>query len=142
MGTLAARPRVYLQDYPRDVQDALPPKTKGEKRAAARLSIPFFLYTIGIPIASTIWLSATYGPWSFGVRFVYAYVMFTMANLCDLVILDLIIFSGITPRFVVIPGTEGLPGYKDMARHLLGFAKGSAVALVGALLVAFCGGLL
>jgi hypothetical protein len=35
----------------------------------------------------------------------------------DLFVCDYLIFCTITPRFVVIPGTEGNPGYKDKSVH-------------------------
>ena len=36
----------------------------------------------------------------------------------DLLVLDIWLFYGVTPRFMVIPGTEGMPGYKNFKPHL------------------------
>ena len=38
-------------------------------------------------------------------------------NLVDLILLDWLLFTYIQPRFVVLPGTEGLAGYRDYWFH-------------------------
>lgn len=42
----------------------------------------------------------------------------------DLVVLDWLIFVRSRPRFIVLPGTEGMAGYKDYFFHLKGFLVG------------------
>lgn len=39
-----------------------------------------------------------------------------------------------TPSVVVLPGTEGMREYRDWRFHAVGFARGTGVALIGALL--------
>lgn len=57
----------------------------------------------------------------------------------DLLILDWLIFVTIQPDFIVIPGTEGLAGYKDYWFHFevsfLGWVQWISI-LVGALVLA------
>jgi len=53
-------------------------------------------------------------------------------------VLDIWMFHTWTPRFLVLPGTEGMAGYKDWRRHarsqlLLGTAVIAAVAALLAL---------
>jgi hypothetical protein len=36
----------------------------------------------------------------------------------DLLVLDLLMFYTWTPKFLVLPGTEGMAGYKDFRPHL------------------------
>jgi hypothetical protein len=45
-------------------------------------------------------------------------------------------YCTITPRFVVIPGTEGMAGYKDYVFHLRGFLIGSVISAAGGLVIA------
>jgi hypothetical protein len=45
-------------------------------------------------------------------------------------------FCTITPRFVVIPGTEGMAGYKDYVFHLRFFLIGSVISAAGGLVIA------
>ena len=59
-----------------------------------------------------------------------------MFNLVDLLVMDWLIVCTITPRFLVLPGTEGMAGYKDYRTHPRGFVIGSAVAIMGSGLIA------
>ena len=55
--------------------------------------------------------------------------MFTLsllANLGDLVILDWLVISRITPKFVIIPGSEA-SDYKDFSHHYKGHARASLI---------------
>lgn len=48
----------------------------------------------------------------------------------DLVVLDWLVFLTLQPRFVVLPGTEGMEGYRDLQFHVRGFARASVASLV------------
>ena len=51
-----------------------------------------------------------------------------VANVGDMVILDWLIISKITPRFVIIPGTD-VTDYKDFSHHYKAHAR-SAIILI------------
>jgi hypothetical protein len=132
-------PRLFLNkgDFPRDILDAVPPKTEGEKRQAKILGIPFFVGMLGGPVLSTLALqrqSTTAVP--FLQLFLHALGVLMIPNLVDLVILDWLLFCTITPQFMVVPGTEGFAGYKDYGFHAKGHAKGMVLITVVALVVA------
>ncbi|MCJ7735111.1 MAG: hypothetical protein MUP11_11240, partial [Anaerolineales bacterium] len=109
MLSLRHNPRIWLQDYPPDIQDLVPSKTKEEKRLSLLVGIPFLVLLIAVPFVSTLVLKIqsqgnisffTLAANAFGVAFIF--------NLVDWLILDWIIFCWITPGFLVIPGTEGV----------------------------------
>ena len=54
MGTLWLRPRLFLQDYPKEIRAVVPPKTEEEKRLSLMVGIPFLLVLIGFPFGSTL----------------------------------------------------------------------------------------
>jgi hypothetical protein len=56
-------------------------------------------------------------------------------NVFDLVVIDWLVVCLVTPKFVVIPGTEGCAGYKNYAHHARGFAVGMIGSAVWAALV-------
>jgi hypothetical protein len=56
-------------------------------------------------------------------------------NVFDLLILDWILFCTIRPRWLVLPGTEGMAGYGDYRFHFIGFLKGLGFVAVGALVI-------
>jgi hypothetical protein len=111
----------------------VPAKTPAEKRASLCRSAAFFGFLVAIPVAAAlasrfthrntfeIFLSAS------GVAFLF--------NLTGLLILDWLIVCTITPRFVVLPGTEERAGYKDYGMHLKAFLFGTVFSVVLGLLV-------
>jgi hypothetical protein len=125
-------PRIMLQDYPRDVQAAVPPKTAAQRRQTILWALPLFLVFLGFPVAAALTAEAAGGDvltsalCAFGVGMVI--------NLFDLLILDWLLFCTWTPSFVVLPGTAGMAGYKDYGLHFRGFLKGLVIsAALGAI---------
>jgi len=132
--TFLINPRIWLQDYPQDIQDLLPPKDEREKRLSLILGIPFLILLVGIPLVSTILLKK-YNPGfsyfslafnAFGVAFAF--------NIVDWLVLDWLMFCTITPAFIVLPGSEGSAGYQDYKYHFRGFLIGTALSIVSGLI--------
>src|SRR3954468_11886275 len=98
--SLRVNPRLWLQDFPKDIQDAVAPKTAAERRLSLLFGSPF------------------------------------LAVLVDLVLIDWVVVCGITPAFVVVPGTEGLPGYRNFRHHARGCLVGTAGSAAMAAIVA------
>lgn len=140
VGMLWYNPRLALNkgDYPDDVLAAVPPKTNEEKRLAIIVGVPYLIYAFAFPVISTIALNnSSGGNAPFLDLFLHMLVIIFFFNLVDLLILDLWMFCTITPKFVVIPGTEGFPGYKDKGMHIRGHVKGSIFMVLLALLSAW-----
>ena len=97
------------------------------------LGVPFLILLFAIPTASTLTLEAQGGgAVSFLQLLTNGVGILFIFNLVDWLLLDWLVFCTLTPRFVVIPGTEGAAGYKDYAFHFRGFLIGTAFsALVG-----------
>jgi hypothetical protein len=62
------------------------------------------------------------------------FLFFLSFDICDTFILDLLIFCGITPRFIVIEGTER-KDYKNVSYHLKSGAKGLIILTIAALVL-------
>jgi hypothetical protein len=128
-------PRIFLHDYPPKIQEKVPKNTKVERRHSYVFGIPFMLLLLFGSFFSTLslkehgnipflalWLNATGVVWVF--------------NIVDWLILDWLMFCTLTPRFVVIPGSEGMAEYKDYRFHFRGFLKGTALSIFGGLIIA------
>jgi hypothetical protein len=117
-------PRIWgYHDYSQTIRDKVPPQTKSEKKLAMLLTLPWFIFTLGFPIYSTLVLKARIsGDISVGVAFLNLFVLFLFATVSDLLILDWLIISKVTPAFVIIPGTLK-EDYKDFSLHFKGHAK-------------------
>lgn len=135
--SMRLNPRIWLHDYPEDVQAKAPPKTPQEKRLSMLIGIPFMLVMLLVTFISTLSLkSQSPEPLSFWALFAHAFGVVWIFNLVDWLILDWLIFCTITPGFVVIPGTEGMAGYKDYFMHFRGFLIGTVYSAIAGLIVA------
>jgi hypothetical protein len=132
--SLYINPRIFLQDYPKDIQAIVPPKTPSEKRLSLFLGIPFLLALILVPFFSTLSLKQQNS--SFMALFINAFGVAFIFNLVDWLVLDWLMFCTITPSFAVIPGTEGMASYKDYGFHFRGFIMGTLMSVIGALVIA------
>jgi len=68
--------------------------------------------------------------------FAFSGITLFVFNIFDLIILDWLFFCTVQPRSMVLPGTEGMAGYRDYRFHFIGFLKGLGFSAVGGLLIA------
>lgn len=143
LGMMRLNPRLFLNkgDMPADILAAVPPKTAQEKRLGIILGIPFLIAIAAVPFVSTLQFHQQAGSdASLLALFLHAFAILMIFNLFDLIVLDFILFCTITPKFMVVPGTEGLAGYKDYGFHLRQHARSlpfmALMALVIAIVVA------
>jgi hypothetical protein len=140
VGILYFAPRLALSDYPDDVKASVPPRTKRELQLGILLAVPLLLGGIAWTLRST-WLvkQQSGGVLTFGMAFVTIFGELFLFSMFDLLVLDMGLFYTWTPQFLVLPGTEGMAGYKDYRPHvkaqltrgtLLVAALSAALALV------------
>jgi len=130
-------PRLFLQDYPDEIQAVVPPKTDLEKRQSLIGGIPFLLLLFAVPFISTLILKRqSVEMISFFSLFLNAFGVTFLFNLVDLLVLDWLLFCFITPGFLVIPGTEGMGEYKDYGYHFRAFLIGTVLSIAAGLVIA------
>lgn len=130
-------PWEMLHDYPEDIQKAstLPKQTSAQKRNAKTFNIFASLIIFGVLIAFGLhWFSAK--PASFLNVFCYIFIIAMSWNVIDLLVMDWLIICQITPKWVVIPGTEGCRGYHDYGYHFKGFLIGCVYTTILSLIIA------
>ena len=116
---LYLKPRMALSDYPEDVKAAVPPRTKEELRAGIILSIPLLVLFIAYPLYSVWRVKIVFGDeLTYWMSFAIIFGEYFMVSMFDLIVLDLFMFYTWTPKFLVLPGTEGFAGYKDYRPHV------------------------
>ena len=131
LGSIAYNPMLWLRTYPEDVKSKVQPKNNQGKKLALIFQIPFLIIMIGVPIFSTAILKSNMGnEFSFWIGFANFAGISSMFNLVDTVIIDWIIFCKITPKFIIIEGTERMEGYKDYTMHLKAFIKGLIITII------------
>jgi hypothetical protein len=134
---IALSPRVWgYQDYPEAVKSKVPAQTKKERTIAWIIGLPWFVFVAGFPVFSTLALKSRLGgEISFLTALLNVLFMFLLATLGDLVLLDWLLISKITPRFVIIPGSDR-EDYKDFSHHFKGHAKAAIPTVMIGLLIA------
>ncbi len=132
--SLRTNPRIWLNDFPPDIRNAVPPKSDAEKRQSLRWGLPLFAILLGGPLVSCVLLErALPSPAGFPLLFLHAYAVAFIFNLVDLLIIDWLIICAMTPRWLVLAGTEGMAGYSDYRHHFRGFLVGCIASAVFAL---------
>ena len=89
-----------------------------------------------IPILGLFALRAEVGYVPLIPALAFSVVALLVFNAFDLIVLDWLFFCTIQPRQMVLPGTEGMPGYRDYRFHFIGFLKGLGFCAVGGLFIA------
>lgn len=136
LGVLRLNAEIMLSDYPPDVKAKWGPMSERTRRQRAWVA-GLFLVTI---VAIVAWSLETLPPFvagqlTFAAAFLYFAVMFGIFNLLDFCVLDCALVYW-QPRFAVLPGTEGMAGYRSYWFHFRGFLIGIPVTAAAALFAA------
>jgi len=124
-------PRIWgYTDYPETVKRKVPPQTRHERTVAGIVGIPFIVFAIVYPAYSVLALKDRLGgAITFNDAFVHLLILVIFITIGDLVFLDWLIISKITPGFVVIPGSE-VEDYKDFSHHYRGHLRATIIMIV------------
>ena len=136
-GTLYVNPRLLLRSYPAAIKEKAGAQTASERRKTRIIGLFFMLFLIGFPAVST-WLleRSRGGDITFSDAFLNAFGILSVFNAVDWLVIDWLLFCTLTPKFLVIAGTEGMAEYKDYRFHFRGFAVGTILAAAASLAIA------
>lgn len=129
-GSLAYNPRLWLHRIPSEVRSKVPEKTPAERKRFIGVALAFLLLLFVYPImyvikeGTNLWTNL----WIL-MAFFAGFAMW------DTLVLDLLIFCKITPRFIIIDGTRR-EDYSNMKYHLISGTKGMVMSVVFSGLVA------
>ena len=128
---------IMLNDYPPDIKKAYGPEknpgTRGQRRV---FSLSLLVALFGVILYSVVNLDHTIPlDFNFLMLFVLVFMEIFTFNLWDLLVIDCLFFNTLQPKFIFLPGTEGMAGYKDHLFHVKGFLTGVAFSLVSALVI-------
>lgn len=137
-GSIYLNPLIWVGDYPPDIQAAVGPVSVPVVQQLV-MGVLFVIIVAGVPLWSSAKLrQENNGELSFLSAFVHNALLAFSFAVWDLLILDWLIFVTIQPAFIVIPGTEGLAGYKDYGFHFqvsfLGWTQWIAILAAGLIL--------
>jgi hypothetical protein len=136
LAVLRANPEIMLRDYPPDIQAKWGPMSERTKRQRLLVAAVFLMVILGVAVWSVKTLPALVArDVTFAAAFAHFAIMFGTFNILDWLVLDWgMVYC--QPRFVVLPGTEGLAGYESYWFHFRGFLIGIPIVLGGSALFA------
>jgi hypothetical protein len=123
-GSLAYQPRLWLHRMPPEVRSKVSGKTPAERKLFVRIALPFLLLLFVYPIAYVLQKDT-----NLVTRFWMLLAFFAGFAVWDTFVLDILIFCKVTPRFIIIDGTER-EDYSNMKYHLVSGAKGLVMSAV------------
>jgi hypothetical protein len=136
-GSLYINPEIWVDDYPPDIRKKFGPI--GEKAKRQRMVLVFILFPI-LAAFLIAWLfqlpRLTGGAPPFLITFLSLFTILMVFNVFDLLVLDWFIGIIVHPQFMVLPGTEGMAGYRDYGFPFRGFLKGTLGLAMLSLLLA------
>ena len=108
------------------------PLTAIERRHRAIFGMLFMLAVIGGLLLVAWRLRAAYGgSLTFGGAWLHSYLVFTMFNLVDTLVVDYLVLTVLRPAWAIAPGTEALlPKYLTVGAHSRAFVRGQVIGSV------------
>jgi hypothetical protein len=128
---------MWLRNYPPDVKARWGPISEKASRQHSVFAICFLGVMIGAVVYDLYRLELVLGtmPPILAI-FASIVIVFSFFNFVDAVIIDWLILMVVWPGLGVLPGTEGMAGYKDARRWTINLLKGFALAPIAGVLVA------
>ncbi|MBE0672572.1 MAG: hypothetical protein IH588_18500 [Anaerolineales bacterium] len=128
-------PEMILNDYPPDIRAKYGAMSEATRKQANLMTLPL-LATLGLILALGLGqLREISGALTFVETLIVSTVIFQMWNLLDLVLLDWFLLMTLKPKFMILPGTEGMAGYSDYWFHFRKFLNGIVFTFILALVV-------
>ena len=126
---------MFVDDYPPDIKQKYGPMSPRAARLRPFIAALLFIIVLVIPIIGLFALQANTTSIPFLPALVFSGLTLLVFNIYDLIILDWLFFCTIQPHSMILPGTEGMAGYRDYRFHFIGFLKGLGFCAVGGLLI-------
>jgi membrane associated rhomboid family serine protease len=130
-------PWQMLHDYPEDIQKAatLSAPTKLQNKSAKLFGLIGSLIIFATLIEFGL-LQFSKAQTNFVHVLLFIFVIAMIWNVVDLLVIDWLIICKITPKWVVLEGTEGCRGYKDYFYHFKGFLIGCVYTAIMSIIIA------
>ena len=126
---------MLLNDYPPDIRARFGPMSAETRKQANLASLPLLVALIAVLVMAFVQLHRMSGELTLGSTFIVAATIFQTWNLVDLVVLDWFILMTLRPRFMILPGTEGMAGYRNYGFHFRKFLNGIIFTLILSVIV-------
>ncbi len=135
--SMVVNPAIWVGDYPPDIKEKYGPPDARTQRQKRIVAIPFFTILFGMVALTVLRIAQTSGGMpGFLPLWVGIFTLVMTFNLVDWLLIDWLLFVTLRPAIIVLPGTEGMAGYRDYGFHFRGFLKGTAGSVVASAAIA------
>jgi hypothetical protein len=137
IGAARINPAIMAGDYPPDIKakfGAPDERAIRQKRIASIVMLVVLIIPIVLALVQLAQVSG--GKLFFWPTFLSLFIIIFLFNLVDWLLIDWLLFVTIQPRWIILPGTEGMAGYKDYGFHFRGFLIGTFFSIAGSVIIA------
>ncbi len=137
VGSMLYNPELWLNDYPVDIRRMYGPPSEKTIRQRKWYGVALLAIMVGVLLVDALTVPTATAPDEspFMVTFRSVFIVFLMGSLMDLLIIDLFLGMVIRPKFMILRGTEGAAGYRDVKFHFNAFLRGTVSGAVLSLVV-------
>jgi hypothetical protein len=119
LGGVLAAPDAMVQDYPPAIRERYGPKSPRGERVGKVMALLLLAAIAGTTTGGILALrDGLGGSVGFWPGFVFGAILIAALHVFDLLVVDWLLFCTIRPRWLVLPGTEGMPEYRDWLFHV------------------------
>ncbi|MEM1246345.1 MAG: hypothetical protein AAGK22_08225 [Acidobacteriota bacterium] len=128
-------PRIWLSDFPQEMQAVVPPKSAAEKRLERLWAVPILGSMFLLPFAYALWWHSEQD-----LGYLDAFLFFALCGLCfnvvDLVVLDWLVSVWWNPPWMRLEGAEAMAHHDNYWFHFVGFLQGLPILTFAAAIFA------
>jgi hypothetical protein len=121
---------MLVNEYPPDVRAKFGAMDAQTRRQANLASLPLLIVLGAVIVFALASLRKQTSELTVLDTFIVAVTMFQVWNVLDLLLLDWFLLLTLQPRFMILPGTEGMAGYRDYGFHFRKFLNGIALTTI------------
>lgn len=129
------QPRIWLHQYPKEMQDRVAAKTDAEKQLTRLWGIPIGVCLYLLPLIMVL-VRHQFNHFGYTDAFLYLWIMALTFNLVDLLILDWLISVYWRPTWMQLKGAESMQHMENYGFHFKGFVHGLWLATLFAAVAA------
>lgn len=137
MGSLIYNSRLWMHDFPKEIQALQAPLSRAEKRDQIIMGTALFVLLFGgLGLSALNLKTINGGALSFGAAFAHIYLIWSIVNLWDAVVIDLGLLV-VKPSFMMLPGVAShWHALTDPKFHIVNFFKGVVGGVVLSAMIA------
>lgn len=129
---------LWLNNYPADIRQKYGPPAQRTLRQRGVFGVGMLAIQVAVLLADALTVPSTAAHATFITTLRSTFIVFLMGSFMDLLIIDLLLGMVLRPKFMILPGTEGADGYRNVRFHFDAFLRG---VFAGAILCAVITGI-